>query len=249
MTVGDALKSITQKHSILLIVSALAIFGCSKVQMSASDASANNSLGFSEPPDTDAVRTACENSPHKQLKQSYLFEKPSYTCKWEQDGNLAKNDQYFQARIEEDKTLQLEPGAIICDVKLDFAEQSFLYDDHFLFAFDNSVIASSYDFSGKLKRQYSMLQYDWSRIAGMYWDENKEGVFCAEDGRCAWPDTDTQGSIDMNYSSDFVKHLMAVDINRTKHILKFVSIGDNDDHDCEHSDVNFDLTVDYVVPK
>jgi hypothetical protein len=73
MTVGDALKSITQKHSILLIVSALAIFGCSKVQMSATDASASNSLEFAEPPYIDAVRTACENSPHKQLKKYYHY--------------------------------------------------------------------------------------------------------------------------------------------------------------------------------
>ncbi|MCC2680091.1 MAG: hypothetical protein K0R29_2667, partial [Pseudobdellovibrio sp.] len=41
----------------------------------------------------------------------------------------------------------------------------------------------------------------------------------------------------------------AVDLGRTNHSLKFVSIGDNDDDDCEHSNIDFDVTVKYVVVK
>jgi len=53
----------------------------------------------------------------------------------------------------------------------------------------------------------------------------------------------------MKYSSELFKRLMAVDLGRTNHSLKFVSIGDNDEEDCEHSDVSFDLTVKYVIVK
>jgi hypothetical protein len=233
---------------IFSIVGAFSALSCNKVQMTEASA-ANNSLGFEEPPDTNMVRQACDSGVHEKQTQSYLFEKPSYTCEWEKNGNLAKKNDYFQARIEENKNILLPAGAIICDVKLTFAEQPFLYDDHFLFTFDNSVIASSFDFSAQLNRQYGLLQYDWSKIAGMYWDKSKEGVFCAEDGKCSWPITDTQGKIDMSFSSDFFKRLMAFDINRNNHVMKFISIGDNDDYDCEHSDVSFDLTVDYVIPK
>ena len=114
---------------------------------------------------------------------------------------------------------------------------------------NDSVVASSYDFSHVLTQQYGLLRYDWSKIAGIEWLDEREGVFCGEAGACSWPATDTQGEIKLNYSSDFIKRLMAIDVTRTRHVLKFISIGDNDDQDCEHSNVNFDLTVDYVVVK
>ncbi len=243
------MKHVSKKQiSSLILLGAMTLFGCNKVQMEEIDTSIGV-FGAPEPPDTGFVRDSCANATQKSLTKAYNFAKPTYTCEWEKNGNLARENEYFQARIEDEKFLELEPGAVICDVQLSFNEQEFLYDDHFLLTFNNSVIASSYNFSGQLESRHGLLEYNWSNIAGMYWDKEQEGVFCAPTGECTWPDTDTAGHINMSYSSELFKRLMAVDLGRTKHALKFVSIGDNDDEDCEHSDVKFNLTVKYVVVK
>lgn len=232
---------------VILTVVSVAFTGCNKIQMQEVDST--GAFGAPEPPETGFVRDSCASAPQKSLTKSYNFAKPSITCEWEKNGNLQRENDFFQARIEDAKSLQLEAGAVICDVQLSFNEQEFLYDDHFMLTFNDSVIASSYDFSHQLESKHGLLQYNWSKIAGMYWDKDYEGVFCAPTGSCSWPITDTPGEINMNYSSELFKRLMAVDLSRTNHTLKFVSIGDNDDEDCEHSDVRFDLTVKYVVVK
>jgi hypothetical protein len=232
---------------VVLAITGIFLSGCNKIQMEEVDSL--GVFGAPEPPETGFVRETCANATQKSLTKSFNFAKPSMTCEWEKNGNLARENDYFQARIEDEKSLQLEPGAVICDVQFSFAEQEFLYDDHFLLTFDNSVIASSYDFSNQLQSKHGLLQYDWSKIAGMYWDKDYEGVVCAPTGECSWPVTDTPGKINMNYSAELFKRLMAVDLGRTNHSLKFVSIGDNDDDDCEHSNIDFDVTVKYVVVK
>lgn len=50
----------------------------------------------------------------------------------------------------------------------------------------------------------------------------------------------------MSYEAIVFQRIMAEDLTRNEHALKFVSIGDNDDKDCEHSDVSFSLDVEYV---
>ena len=201
----------------------------------------------SQPSDTPLVKDACAQLSHKKITQSYLFPKPSQTCEWSTNGNLARRDSYFQARIEQESNLSLESGAVICDIKFKFNQQQFLYDDHFLMTFNNAVIASSYNFENQLNLSYGLLRYDWNRIAGMFWAKPPEGVYCAANAACSWPITDTPGYISMNFPAELFKRIMAENINRTNHNIKFISIGDNDDMDCEHSDINFSLEVDYVV--
>lgn len=200
-----------------------------------------------QPANTPVVQDACANLPHKKLNTAYQFPKPSQTCSWSTNGNLARRDSYFQARIEQEKSLSLESGAVICDVKFKFNQQQFLYDDHFLMTFNNAVIASSYNFENQLSLNYGLLRYDWNQIAGMYWARPPEGVYCAANAACSWPVTDTPGYISMNFPAELFQRLMAEDLNRNTHSMKFISIGDNDEYDCEHSDVNFTLEVDYVV--
>lgn len=237
---------------------------CNKVQMS-DVGSVNNKSGSgvqgdpvearpplpkqSDPVNTPIVVTACNTPNRQKISQNFLFPKPNNTCEWEVNGNLKTRDQFFQARIEQEQTLTLPPGSIICDIKFNFGNQKFLYDDHFLMTFDNAIIASSYYFVAVLDRQFNLFRYNWSKIAGMVWDKKMEGDFCAPDGVCSWPKTDTEGQINMNFASSVFQKIMAEDLNRNVHSMKFISIGDNDDKDCEHSDVNFSLDVEFVVPQ
>lgn len=226
---------------------ALMFNNCNKIQMTDIAAEGDGLTPFGEPPDTPIVRETCASGTPRTIRINYNFPKPNQTCAWGQDGNLTERDHYFQARIEQERMLSLAPNSIICDVKFSFEQQQFLYDDHFLVTFNNAVIASSYDFSGQLSRGYDLLRYNWSRLAGMYWDFDKEGVYCAPNSQCSWPDTDKAGVINMSYPALVFQKLMAEDLNRIEHSIKFISIGDNDDMDCEHSEVNFTLDVEYVT--
>ncbi|MEK6627571.1 MAG: hypothetical protein AABY53_03005 [Bdellovibrionota bacterium] len=201
------------------------------------------------PVNTPIVQQACSNvTGHRVQDFNYFFPKPQETCNWGNNGNLAIRNGFFQARIEQEQALALENGAIICDIKFSFQKQQFLYDDHFILSFNDALIASSYDFQERLTPSFGLLRYDWSKMAGMTWDNRREGVLCPAGGQCSWPDTDIPGNISINYPSILFQRLMAENLNRNSHSIKFISIGDNDNFDCEHSDINFSMKVDYVVP-
>lgn len=239
-----------KKNSRLLLFTTSALLAivlfqnCNKVQLT--DLSGSNLATYGAPANTPVVIAACASGSRQRLSKNYLFPKPAMTCEWEKAGNLAPRDHYFQARIEQDEALSLPVGSIICDVKFNFDRQQFLYDDHFVLAFNGAVIASSYNFENVLVRRFGILRYDWTNVAGMYWDHDAEGTFCVLGGSCVWPDTDVSGTINMSYESIVFQRIMAEDLMRNEHSLKFVSIGDNDDNDCEHSDVSFGLVVEYV---
>lgn len=215
-----------------------------------SDTSPSNTPPSTSPPPgtspIEVVQNSCNTGNRQKLTKSFFFPKPASTCDWSKNGNLAPRNQYFQARIEEEGVLDLPPNTIICDMKFNFAKQQFLYDDHFLMTFNSAVIASSYNFDKVLTTENNLLRYDWSKMAGMYWDSSKEGKYCATGGICNWPVTDTPGNIEINYDASVFQKIMSEDINRNEHSLKFISIGDNDELDCEHSDIRFSIDVEFV---
>lgn len=231
-----------QKIKCFILILTVSIAACNKVQMT--DVASVESLNA--PQSTAYVIDTCAGRTHQHVTANLNFPKPDKTCEWGKDGNLAVRDHYFQGRIEQVQAIELPANSIICDLNFNFVEQQFLYDDHFLVSFNDAIIASSYNFDSTFSKQYGLLRYDWKKMAGMFWDHKAEGVFCAPGGACAWPATDTPGSISLNYDALVFQKLMAENLGRTRHEIKFVSIGDNDAGDCEHSEVNFSIDVDYV---
>ncbi len=201
--------------------------------------------------DLDVIADACDRLPIQRAVVNIQFPKPDLTCEWEANGNLAPLNNFFQARIEQPRTMGLPRGAVICDAQFTFSQQDFLYDDHFLLLFNDTVIASSYDFSYRLEKgNFGLLKYDWGRMAGMDWLKNKEQIFCPDipggQSMCSFPGHDQQGVIDLNYEPSFIQAIMSQGVP-SNHSFTMVSIGDNDEEDCEHSDVEFDVSVNYVV--
>jgi len=202
------------------------------------------------PTSVELVKADCMNSPTLTQSFNIVFPKPQKTCDWNLDGNLAPKDQYLQARIEQTAALDLPAGATVCGMTFTFQEQQFLYDDHFLMTFDDAVLASSYDFSSHLKTDSGLSIYDWSKIAGSYWNKSLEGTHCtgmaASLSSCSWPMTDVFGKIVMEFMPEIFYEIMAHDTSRLIHDFKFISIGDNDNLDCEHSTVTFNVKVSYI---
>lgn len=212
----------------------------------ATDQNNNGEIDYQE------VFRNCMNQSSQRMTQKIVFEEPRKTCEWGKDGNLLPRNQYFQGRIEEVVALNIPANSIVCNLIMNFPTQAqkYKYDDHFLMTYGHAILASSYDFSDKLSKVSGISIYDWSKMAGMFWDESKEGVFCEgkADGlsNCLWPKTDTDGVISMSFDQKVIQKASAANIALKDQFFRFVSIGDNDDMDCEHSRVEFDVTVDYV---
>ncbi len=212
----------------------------------------NDLLTGDEVSDIGIIEMTCKNSVPLRSVVPVSFPKPKGTCAWEEGGNLDIKNQYFQARLEQKRNLNLPDGAVICDAHFDFEQQDFLYDDHFLLTFNDSVIAASYDFSQQLTaKNLGLLKFEWDAIAGIFWDVSKETIFCPQipgaQASCDFPGHDMQGKINLDYDPLYVQAIMSQGIP-SNHSFTMITIGDNDKYDCEHSEVNFDVTVDYVIP-
>ncbi len=203
------------------------------------------------------VKEACETRPRQVKNVAVHFPKPDKTCEWGQNGNLAIREDFFTARIEQTAPIDIPAGATICNMSFSFPTQQYVYDDHFLMTLNGKVLASSFNFDDVLPGSNGLLQYMWSPIAGYDWGGNKarEGVFCTTvigtDGKehhsnCSWPATEVPGQISMSFPKEVMYAAMASEATHAQHEFQFISIGDNNEFDCEHSDIKFDVTVDYV---
>lgn len=195
------------------------------------------------PPTIEDIAVLCASGGNSTQTVQVNFPDPQVTCPWNTNGNLAPRDVYFQGRIEQNMDFSLPAGSTLCSLQLDFAVQQFQFDDHFILVFDDIVIASSYRFTS-FDQMSGLSVYNWSKIAGMYWNHSDEGTFCAgKDSMCSWPATDVPGSISMKFTPAFVQSIFALNPNRTAHQFKMVTIGDNDNLDCAHSPIQFSVKL------
>ncbi|MEK7800957.1 MAG: hypothetical protein AAB276_00750, partial [Pseudomonadota bacterium] len=195
----------------------------------------------------------CATTPNVIQEFSFYYENPeNLSCNFGQLDNLPARDGYLQGRIEQDVNFDLPPGSTVCGVDFQFPTQQMRYDDHMALVYDNIVLASTYNFSDKLMPALDMGIYDWSKIVGSQWIHSPvyEGIFCAGmgDGKstCVWPETDVLGTIALRYDPIVFQRISSLNPTRTNHQFKMVAIGDNDQNDCEHSPLTFNVRVSYV---
>ncbi len=233
----------------------------------------NSQLSDNNGDNVELIKKICQR-PRTKMKVPVFFKKPDTSCPWGENGNLEPKtlwgtpqahpdgnlNDFFNARIEQVESLNISKDAVICDVKFDFKVQPFLYDDHILLLMNDHLIASSYDFSEDLQLGTNgLLKYKWQDIAGIPWDKTKEGMFCAkvdqkDSSRCSFPETDTDGQIILEYKPELIQSIMTAGVP-DQHKFSFVTLGDNDDtrfnssdnDDCEHSDLRFEVEVEFVL--
>ena len=221
--------------------------------VAASSVAINGDLGNGDTADIGVINETCDTLNPQTKTINIKFPKPTKTCEWGINGNLSVKDAFFRARIEEKKTLGLPRGAVICDASFDFKPQPFQYDDYFALLFNNNIITSGYDFRSNLQPQnFGLLNYDWNDLKGirMAFGSAKEMVYCPQipgaSANCSFPGHDTSGIIDLDLDKRYIRAVMSNGIP-VDHSFTLVTFGDNDNLDCEHSDVEFDVTVEYVL--
>lgn len=243
------------------VVALLAFQNCSPVGFEQASEKAAGTLGDRDDdfipatPEEDIVKKACEGAAIYTTTAKVNFPRPQAVyngsrCNWEQDGNGSKLNGYFRARLEQAQTVSLPAGSKVCDVQFSSPTQDWRYDDHVFLTLNDVLIASSHPVHDKFTQRNGLSIYSWDKIYNQTWEQIPSYVWCegmtSGLSTCSWPASETNGKIAMDFAPSLFKRIMALDLNRTSHEIKFVTSGDNDGAiDCDHSDLSFDVTVTY----
>jgi len=155
----------------------------------------------------------------------------------------------------------------ICKMDFIFEPQSINYDDHFLFSFDNRILASnSIGLMTYLDNQMPLIlpssgintevenkSFNWSLLKNKEWGDNgtkPEYFYCLGENLpgtiCEWPITETTGTIKMEYPQVVLMQI-ANQKKSTSHDFSFIVTGDNNpETDCQHTPIKFKVEVSYV---
>lgn len=204
------------------------------------------------------VTALCEESTPQSTAISVGFDARADSCPWSEGDNLDPQDGYFTARAEDTEALDMPADSVICDVGYDFQvnpeqTQVMQYDDHFVLAFVDSVIASSNSqIVGLLGAgDDGLVPWDWANVGGeaIDWADNEAWCLGADEdlADCTIPPTDTPGEMTLDYDASIVAKLSYEAVQKNRVDFTFVTIGDNDaDSDCSHNAFEFMVNVSYV---
>lgn len=188
--------------------------------------------------------------------------------------NGPRKNERIRARLEQDVNIQLPEDAIICDMDFNFPEaQQIKYDDEIFLTVNNYVVMGSQDLStgngrsdfinGLLLNAIGLVEYKWLGQNGMYdlpyVGNNGLSRYClgvnASDPnfsqKCQIPPTDRVGTFKLDIPSEEIVKLGIMNnsgkIDSNSNIkFSWISIGDNDNGDCETSPYGLDVDVEYV---
>lgn len=242
----------------LLILSSLAALGCGSGKGTVDDGPGTADSG--DPiADADDVATACAEGEPESLTLTVSFPAPEPGCEWGAPGNLEPEQAVVTARREEVQSLELPDDAIICDVQFDFGGVGggtgtpMDYDDHFLFTFNDVVLAANY---GPMVEQLAVddglfYTYDWGALRGFPFEfDDTIPTYCIgeDDGLadCTIPPPESGGTMSLSFEPDIVNELSFRAVAQQRSEFSFVTLGDNDDSDCYHDDFEFTVEVPFV---
>ena len=182
------------------------------------------------------------------------------TCPWGEGDNLDPVNGLLTARVEQERSLDVPDDAVICDLEFDFSGlvpgevQDMVYDDHFLFTFNDTVLAASFGPAVELLEEDDGLRtYDWAAMAGFdYHAVESYESYCvgqeAGDADCDIPDTEVVGPISLSFDEEIVTALSLGAIDAGDYDFGFITTGDdNPDTDCMHEAFGFTVEVPYLV--
>jgi hypothetical protein len=214
---------------------------------------------FGDIEDAEDVVQACEDMADQVVTEQFRIEFDGTTggCPWGEDGNLWPTQGVLTARVEQQRSLELE-DALICDMEFTFAgeaglEQDIEYDDNFLFVFNDVVLASSYrPWVEQLEADGIYRLYDWDQIVGQenLFDESIP-TYCVGDdsdlASCDIPPPETNGPISLSFDLSITSELSYRASEEDRRDFTFIATGDNDESiDCSHGAFYFDVDVPYL---
>jgi hypothetical protein len=240
----------------LAIVVWLSYSNCAKVQMTPVEETNQGSLGT--PQDPKQIYSNCDQAKETgRLQKANLqlqFDNQNRTCEWGKNGNKTILNGSVRARAENIQTAALPSDAKVCQVKLAHKENAaFQYDDNILVTLNGKLLAATTDFQKHFVVMNEIYSYSWSGLV------DKPAQFSAEDstpnkqycyGRsqqlsnCFFPPTETVGNIKLEFNERAIQNILAA-TSQNQIQIGFITTGDNDSSDCQHTPVTLLADVYY----
>ncbi|MFK7826770.1 MAG: hypothetical protein AB8G05_21690 [Oligoflexales bacterium] len=178
------------------------------------------------------------------ITQTIVFPE-SIECAFGKSGNLPERDQHFQARIEQVQMLTIPPDHVICDMAINSKTTDLHYDDFFVLTIEDNILVSTNETltpGPRRDARNKIHKWDFEAIKGQPWGDDRKYCF-GGNSSCKIPSHDRQGAVAIDIpKNDFLS--LAVELFELKQIeMKMVTLGDNDEGDCEHSRLELDLEM------
>lgn len=207
----------------------------------------NNGDGSGE---SGSIKERCAQASLQEHRQTIHFENPGQVCEFGVGDNMSRVQLWFRARREQTVRLALPEGAVVCRMEFTFPEQPMTFDDEIFLLYDGVVLASSIDLSARFQATGSLSTYGWSRIRNTRYDASARNPFClgaaAGLGRCQMPYTEQTGPMALSFDGALFEEI-AEATKRPTHDFGFVTTGDNDNSDCQHAPLSFDVKAHYFL--
>lgn len=247
-----------------LVLTAVGFQNCSKANFTSDLSSQSDGLGNDDNPaggggggelpvtEVEAEQN-CKNRALTAKSIPVNFPKPN-RCDWGNNGNGDMRNGYAQARSEQNFNLPIPANAVICDMSFSFPNQYMQYDDEIIMTFNGFVLASSYkNLSDMFPKDGDLRRYEWSAIKEQSTDvAGYDPYIVGEElglASVTMPRTQETGQIQMSMDKQVFYKFAAKKVAGRSHAFGFVTTGDNDDEtDCQHEPVNFNVSVKYYVP-
>ncbi len=156
----------------------------------------------------------------------------------------------LQARVENEKSLDLPSNAVLCDIEFEFKQQSFHYDDQAFL-----VLGGYYIFATQLKSEYregdgALLRYDWQKLRGMPWEPGLHQPVCMgmdQGGTCLLPPSDQSGNFDISIPRKVSTELSHKLIGQEDYSFRLIGAGEGTPGtDCHiKQSLSFDVKIRY----
>jgi hypothetical protein len=204
------------------------------------------------------LEEACEElETDGELVFEVVFEAATSGCDWGEGGNQDAEQGFLTARTEATQSLELDEGDIACDLDFEFTDISsdydpvMYYDDNFVFAFNDVVLASSYaPWIDAFEQEGSLAFYSWEDIVGTEVQFSGVPSYCLgeEEGLadCRIPPPETQGVMALDFDDSLDSELAFRALEAEELRFMFAAMGDNDDSDCYHEAFAFEVRIPYV---
>jgi hypothetical protein len=187
-------------------------------------------------------------------------------------GNGPRQNLRIRARIEQNNKIALPSEGTICDLDFNFPNQAMQYDDEIILTVNNYVVMASTDYStssgsslyaaGLKVNEHGLVQYNWfgtNSLYNLYYAHAVTPKYClgltsSDPGyneMCNIPSTEQLGQIKLDIPAKEIIKLGISDDQgsvspQTEIDFGFITTGDDDNGDCEHSAYGFQVTVKYM---
>jgi hypothetical protein len=208
-----------------------------------------------DPKSASDLADLCDASEQTVLTESIDFPQWTDGCAWGEDGNDDRQDAYFSARREEVHDVTVSEGAAICGISFDFGgpeggeSTPMVYDDNFVFTFDDIVLATSYaPLLDLLPEEDGYKVWDWDAVVGtaLSFDTSIPSWCLGQDegvSTCEIPLPEQRGTMSLSFGDTIVDDLSYAAYEQDRYSFDFITLGDNDDTDCSHEDFSFTVEL------